>query len=79
MRLQRPPKGVDKHACALPRTNAVGPADDPGAPKLLDWLPARIRARHYSILTEDAYVDWTKVTQAWVGIRWLNESLLTVR
>src|SRR5262249_56042572 len=33
---------------------------DPDRPKLLDQLRARIRARHYSIRTEDAYVDWTK-------------------
>jgi integron integrase len=30
------------------------------APRLLDQLRARIRAKHYSIRTEDAYVDWAR-------------------
>ena len=34
--------------------------DDLDRPKLLDQLRARIRAKHYSIRTEDAYVDWTR-------------------
>jgi integron integrase len=31
-----------------------------GAPKLLDQVRFRIRAKHYSIRTESAYVDWIK-------------------
>lgn len=46
----------------------MGPAapdpPDPGAaprpPKLLDRLRADLRTRHYSIRTEDAYVDWAR-------------------
>ena len=41
-------------------TNAERLAADLHAPKPLDQLRARIRARHYSIRTEDAYVDWTR-------------------
>lgn len=31
-----------------------------GKPKLLDQLRDRIRLKHYSRRTEDAYLDWTK-------------------
>lgn len=31
-----------------------------GAPKLLDQVRFRIRAKHYSLRTESAYVDWIK-------------------
>jgi len=30
------------------------------APRLLDRLREQLRARHYSLRTEDAYVDWTR-------------------
>lgn len=36
------------------------PADAPAAPKLLDEVCARIRVGHYSIRTEDQYVQWIK-------------------
>ena len=29
-------------------------------PKLLDQVRHRIRVKHYSIRTEDAYTDWAK-------------------
>lgn len=29
-------------------------------PRLLDYLRGRIRLKHYSIRTEDAYVDWMR-------------------
>jgi integrase len=32
----------------------------PGKPKLLDQVRAAIRVRHYSIRTEEAYVQWVK-------------------
>ena len=32
----------------------------PIQPKLLDQVRARIRVKHYSIRTEQAYVDWIK-------------------
>ena len=32
----------------------------PAQPKLLDQVRARIRVKHYSIRTEQAYVDWIK-------------------
>lgn len=31
-----------------------------GSPKLLDQLRDRIRVKHYSIRTEQAYVQWVK-------------------
>ena len=30
------------------------------APKLLDQVKGKIRLKHYSILTEQAYTDWIK-------------------
>jgi integron integrase len=41
-------------------TNAERLAADPRVPGLLNQLRARIRAKHYSIRTEDAYVDWVR-------------------
>ena len=35
-------------------------ASSPAQPKLLDQVRARIRVKHYSIRTEQAYVDWIK-------------------
>ena len=32
----------------------------PSAPKLLDRVRGKIRLKHYSIRTEQAYVDWIK-------------------
>jgi integron integrase len=32
----------------------------PGEPKLLDQLSGRLRVKHYSIRTEQAYVDWVR-------------------
>jgi hypothetical protein len=36
------------------------PAPDPRPPRLLDQVRSACRVRHYSIRTEDAYVDWIK-------------------
>jgi hypothetical protein len=36
------------------------PAPDPRSPRLLDQVRSACRVRHYSIRTEDAYVDWIK-------------------
>ena len=35
-------------------------AIEPHAPKLLDQVRGKIRLGHYSIRTEQAYVDWIK-------------------
>ena len=32
----------------------------PSAPKLLDQLRGRLRVKHYSIRTEQSYVDWLR-------------------
>ena len=36
------------------------PAAEPRPPKLLDRVREACRVRHYSIRTEDAYVDWVR-------------------
>ena len=36
------------------------PAPDPRPPKLLDRVRDKIRLKHYSIRTEQAYVDWIR-------------------
>ena len=33
---------------------------EPGAPRLLDQVRSRIRFKHYSLRTEEAYVDWIR-------------------
>ena len=35
-------------------------ANPPHAPKFLDQVRGKIRLKHYSIRTEQAYVDWIK-------------------
>lgn len=35
-------------------------APAPPAPRLLDQVRARIRVKHYSIRTEETYVDWIR-------------------
>jgi integron integrase len=39
---------------------AAAPAPAPAPPRLLDSLRQAIRVRHYSIRTEDTYVDWVR-------------------
>lgn len=41
----------------MPATSESSP---PSAPKLLDQVRGKIRLKHYSIRTEQAYVDWIK-------------------
>ena len=46
---------------APPVLKALAPAaTEPPPPKLLDRVRAACRVRHYSLRTEDAYVDWIK-------------------
>src|SRR5262245_58823840 len=46
---------------AQPIQNVVAPpADPPRPPRLLDRVREACRVRHYSLRTEDAYVDWVK-------------------
>jgi len=40
------------------QNTSVPPPDNP--PKLLDQVRAKIRLKHYSIRTEQAYADWIK-------------------
>ena len=58
---QTPPNVAEKYACDLSAPTRAGRlAADLHAPKLRDQLRARVRAKHYSIRTEDAYVDWAR-------------------
>lgn len=43
-------------------TSQLSPTEqgDASPPRLLDRVRAEIRARHYSIRTEDTYVDWIR-------------------
>ena len=43
-----------------PEPVAVSPTEPPSQPKLLDQLRDRLRVKHYSIRTEQAYVDWVR-------------------
>jgi hypothetical protein len=43
------------------------------SPKLLDQLRDRIRVKHYSIRTEQAYVQWVKRYLFFHGMRHPNE------
>ena len=40
--------------------SGVPPAPPPGPPRLLDRVREAIRARHYSLRTEEAYVGWIR-------------------
>ncbi len=39
------------------------------ATRLLDQVRERIRYKHYSLRTEQAYVQWVKVFVKWSGMR----------
>src|SRR5438094_9284067 len=44
-----------------PKADRVAPPpDELRPPRLLDQMREAIRVRHYSIRTEDAYVDWAR-------------------
>ncbi len=43
-----------------PANQASSPIDEPRPPRLLDQMREAIRVRHYSIRTEDTYVDWAR-------------------
>jgi integron integrase len=45
---------------ALPRPPAPAPGGTGGQPRLLDRVREAIRARHYSLRTEEAYVAWAR-------------------
>ena len=63
--------GSDTIVDVLPSTAAVA-----SSPKLLDRVRWRLRVRHYSIRTEQAYVDWIRrfilfITNG-IQMRWAN-------
>jgi len=44
-----------------PKISAIPSSANPASPpRLLDQVRARIRFKHYSIRTEQAYTDWIK-------------------
>ncbi|QXP85762.1 integron integrase [Methylococcus sp. ANG] len=43
-----------------PRLKLITPSAAPQQPKLLDQLRNKIRLKHYSLRTEQAYVDWAR-------------------
>ena len=45
------------------------PAPAPGKPKLLDQARTKIRLKHYSIRTEQAYIDWMRRYVRFHGLR----------
>ena len=51
---------MDKIALSLINPQPSLPAAPGQPPKLLDQLKTEIRLRHYSIRTEQSYVDWAK-------------------
>jgi len=51
------PKGVEKYTRSLPDRQRRQAGGHHAGPKLLDRLRVRIRAEHYFIRTENAYVD----------------------
>ena len=40
--------------------SSVSPKTSPEAPRLLNQVRDKIRLKHYSIRTEQAYTDWVK-------------------
>ena len=45
------------------------------SPKLLDRMRAEIRVRHYSIRTEEAYLDWARRFKEMPGSRFVASSI----
>ena len=41
-------------------SSITSPSESGLSPRLLDQVRARIRVKHYSIRTEQAYVDWIR-------------------
>ena len=59
----------------LYKTTVLNSAMKPAAPpvlratRLLDQIRERIRYKHYSLRTEQAYVQWVRVFVKWQGVR----------
>ncbi len=51
--------------------SAMKPASPPvlRATRLLDQVRERIRYKHYSLRTEQAYVQWVRIFVKWHGLR----------
>jgi integron integrase len=54
-------------------SHATLPATNPPKPKLLDQMRTILRRRHYSLATEDAYVNWSRRFILFHGKRHPNE------
>jgi hypothetical protein len=44
----------------IPASKATQPTDAQRQPKLLERMLTHLRTRHYSIRTEEAYIDWAR-------------------
>ncbi len=84
----KPPKGRKTHKRKVPR-NPIAPlsvsvsTETTSPPRLLDRVRAAIRVRHFSPLTEKAYVGWIKrfiffltsvILMRWVRVRYPRTS-----
>jgi hypothetical protein len=54
----------------------VATPEAPQPPKLLEQVVARLRVKHYSLRTEQIYVDWIKRFVWFHGKRFYNPSQL---
>jgi integron integrase len=52
-----------------PGVKGAGPDGEAAPPRLLDRLRAEVRVRHYSLRTEQAYVDWARRYIRFHGLR----------
>jgi len=59
-RPSRPASDPESGVATAVATSPPSPPPPPSSPRLLDRLRGEIRARHYSLRTERAYVDWVR-------------------
>jgi hypothetical protein len=59
-RPSRPASDPESGVATAAATSPPSPPPPPSSPRLLDRLRGEIRARHYSLRTERAYVDWVR-------------------
>jgi hypothetical protein len=57
----------------MPQGKLVQPMTEPQQPKLLDRMRELMRRRHYSLATEESYVNWSKRFILFHGKRHPNE------
>ena len=55
-----PPNVTDKRLCQMPQPSNADRVAADGGSTLPERVRAKVRAKHYSIRTEDVYADWVK-------------------